>query len=86
MSAAAHHDPTGPYGYAPDNAQWATEAAEALARAQSFANAASRSVADWVIARLPLDSFRLEHYRRARAAERYAHAVYEEAMGRRPRW
>ena len=46
------------------------------------ANAAGRSVADWVVARIPLDAFRLNHYRRAKAAERYAQAVYVEATGR----
>ncbi len=81
MTLSAHHDPTGPFGYAPDTTQWDTAANAALQRAQSFANAAARNVADWVAARLPVDAFRINHYRRAVAAERYAHAVYEEANG-----
>ena len=82
MTVSAHDDPTGPFGYTPDNAKWDTVASEALQRAQNFANAAARSVADWVVARLPMDAFRINHYRRARAAEQYAHAVYVEAKGR----
>ena len=81
MMDSAHHDPTGPFGYAPDDARWDSEAGAALQRAQNFANAAARSIADWVVARLPMDAFRINHYRRAVAAERYAHAVYEEAIG-----
>jgi hypothetical protein len=77
----AHNDPAGPFGYTPDHTKWDTAAGAALQSAQNFANAAARSVADWVVARLPLDAFRINHYRRAVAAERYAHAVYEEAMG-----
>ena len=81
MSVSTHHDPTGPFGYAPDGAVWDAEASEALHRAQNFANAAARSIADWVVARAPLDAFREDHYRRARAAERYASAVLTEAQG-----
>ena len=81
MTVTAHHDPTGPFGYAPDLATWDAAAGTALQRAQNFANAAARSVAEWVVARLPIDAFRVDHYRRAVAAERYAHAVYEEAVG-----
>ena len=80
MTVSLHHDPTGPFGYAPDGARWDTEATEALQRAQNFANAAARSVADWVVARVPLDNFREDHYRRARAAERYALSVLLEAQ------
>jgi hypothetical protein len=80
MAVIAHHDPTGPFGYAPDSARWDTEATEALQRAQNFANAAARSVADWVVARVPLDNFREDYYRRARAAERYALSVLLEAQ------
>jgi hypothetical protein len=83
MAVVAHHDPTGPFGYAPDDAQWDAEASQALQRAQNFTNAAGRNVADWVVARLPMDAFRMNHYRRARAAEKYAQAVYEEARGLR---
>lgn len=81
MAESAHDDPTGPFGYTSDLARWDTEAGMALQRAQNFANAAARSVADWVVARVPVDAFRINHYRRAVAAERYAHAVYEEALG-----
>jgi hypothetical protein len=83
MIAMAHHDPTGPFGYAPDGERWDSEAAEALQRAHNFANAAARNIADWEVARLPMDAFRLAHYRRAVAAERYARAVYQEATGQR---
>jgi hypothetical protein len=86
MTVMAHHDPTGPFGYTPDHTTWDTTARDALQRAQNFANAAARNVADWVVARLPMDAFRLNHYRRAKAAERYAHAVYEEALGRTTSW
>lgn len=82
MAEIAHHDPRGPFGYAPDGAKWDSEAGEALQRAHNFANAAGRNVADWVSARLPMDAFRLTHYRRAVAAERYARAVYQEAKGK----
>lgn len=82
MTIIGHNDPTGPFGYTPDNTKWETTASEALQRAQNFANAAARSVADWVVARLPMDAFRISHYSRARAAERYAHAVYQEAIGK----
>jgi len=81
MTVTAHHDPTGPFGYAPDLSKWDTVASDALQRAQNFANAAARSVADWVVARVPLDAFRITHYSRARAAERYAQAVLAEAKG-----
>ena len=76
-----HHDPTGPFGYAPDSSRWDTEASEALERAQNFADAAARSIADWVVARVPLDNYREDHYRRARAAESYAYSVFMEAQG-----
>jgi hypothetical protein len=82
MTVIAHHDPTGPFGYTPDGSTWDSAAGEALQLAHNFANAAGRSVADWVVARIPLDAFRLNHYRRAKAAERYAQAVYAEATGR----
>ena len=81
MNASTHHDPTGPFGYTPDGSVWDLEASDALLRAQNFANAAARSIADWVVARAPLDDYREDHYRRARAAERYASAVLTEAQG-----
>ena len=81
MAVTAHHDPSGPFGYARDMAEWDAEAGEALERAQNFANAAARSIADWVVARAPLDAYREDHYRRAKAAERYANAVLTEALG-----
>ena len=37
MPFTTHHDPTGPFGYAPDGSRWDTEASEALERAQNFA-------------------------------------------------
>ncbi len=86
LSANAHHDPTGPFGYARDLGRWDVEATEALQRAQNFADAAARSIADWVVARVPLDNYREDHYRRARAAESYAYSVLMEAEDlRRPR-
>ena len=81
MVDRAHHDHEGPFGYTRDMAEWGAEATEALQRAQNFANAAARSIADWVVARVPLDNYREDHYRRARAAERYASAVLIEAEG-----
>ena len=83
MARTAHHDPTGPFGYAPDGTRWDAEAAQALQVAHNFANAAARNVADWEVARLPMDAYRITHYRRAVAAERYATAVYQEAKERR---
>lgn len=83
MAVSTHHDPTGPFGYAPDGARWDAEASEALQRAHNFTNAAARSIADWVVARVPLDNYREDQYRRARAAERYASAVLTEAEGLR---
>lgn len=82
MFATVHHDPVGPFGYTPDRATWDVTASESLQRAQNFADAAARNVADWVVNRLPLDAFRTHHYRRALAAERYAYAVYREAKGK----
>jgi len=73
-----HSEPDGPYGYAPYGATWVPLAEESLRLAQNHANAAARSVADWVDAGLPLDHYRVTHYRRRKAAERYAHAVYVE--------
>jgi len=85
MNVRSHHDPTGPFGYTPDGARWDVEASEALQRAQNFADAAARSIADWVVARVPLDNYREDHYRRAKAAERYALSVLLEAQElRRP--
>ena len=85
MAVTTHHNPTGPFGYAPDLTRWDAEANEALLRAQNFADAAARSIADWVVARVPLDAYREDHYRRAKAAERYANAVLTEAQGIAPR-
>ena len=36
MTGIAHNDPTGPFGYTPDNTKWDTAAGEALQRAQNF--------------------------------------------------
>ena len=76
-----HHEPDGPFGYAPYGPAWVTRAEESLRAATSFANAAGRNVADWVAAGLPMDAFRMNHYRRSKAAEQYAHAVYVERAG-----
>jgi hypothetical protein len=73
-----HHDPAGPFGYAPYGARWVPGAEESLRVATNLANAAARNVADWVLAGLPMDAYRMNHYRRNKAAERYAHAVYVE--------
>ncbi len=84
MTVRSHYDPTGPFGFTRDGARWEAEAGEALQRAQNFANAAARSIADWVVARVPLDNYREDHYRRAKAAERYAFSVLREAQELRP--
>jgi hypothetical protein len=73
-----HNDPSGPFGFAPYGATWVSRAEESLRVATNLADAAARSVADWVVGGLPLDAFREDHYRRSKAAERYAHAVYLE--------
>jgi hypothetical protein len=75
-----HNDPAGPFGYEPYGATWVTDAEESLSVATNLANAAARNVADWVVHRLPMDAYRETHYRRNRAAERYAHAVYAERV------
>jgi hypothetical protein len=74
----SHHEPDGPYGYTPYGSTWVPSAEESLRVAQHHANAAARNVADWVAAGLSLDHFRVTHYRRNKAAEQYAHAVYVE--------
>jgi hypothetical protein len=78
-----HHDPAGPFGYTPDGPTWVTRAEESLRFATNFANAAGRNIADWVAAGLPMDAFRMDHYRRSKAAEQYAHAVYVERAAAR---
>jgi hypothetical protein len=80
-----HHDPVGPYGFAPYGSMWVTRAEESLEAAQNSANAAARSIAEWVSAGLPMDAYRLTHYRRNKAAEQYAHAVYVERVAERRR-
>ena len=75
-----HNDPSGPFGYAPDGATWVSRAEESLRVATNLADAAARSVAEWVVGGLPLDAYRLDHYQRNKAAERYAHAVYLERV------
>jgi hypothetical protein len=74
----SHHEPYGPYGYTPYGMSWVPHAEESLRVAQNHANAAARNVADWVAAGLDVDHFRMTHYRRNKAAEQYAHAVYVE--------
>jgi hypothetical protein len=74
----SHSEPYGPYGYTPYGATWVRRAEESLRVAQNHADAAARTVADWVSAGLPMDHFRITHYRRHKAAEQYAHAVYVE--------
>jgi hypothetical protein len=64
---------------------WVTRAEESLEAAQNSANAAARSIAEWVSAGLPMDAYRLTHYRRNKAAEQYAHAVYVERVAERRR-
>ena len=71
-----HHDPTGPFGYVPDRL---SRASDSLQRATGLADAAARTIAEWVTAGLPMDAFRANHYRRQKAAEAYAYAVYVEA-------
>jgi hypothetical protein len=79
----AHHDPTGPFGYAPHGSTWVARAEDSLRVATNLANAAGRNIADWVAAGLPMDAFRMNHYRRSKAAEQYAHAVYVERAAAR---
>ncbi len=80
-----HHDPAGPYGFAPYGSRWVTRAEESLEVAQNSADAAARTIAEWVSAGLPMDAYRLTHYRRNKAAEQYAHAVYVERVAARRR-
>ncbi len=81
-----HNDPRGPFGYAPDGTTWVSRAEDSLRVATNLADAAARSVADWVAGGVPLDAFRVDHYRRNKAAERYAHAVYLERAAASGGW
>ncbi len=78
-----HHDPGGSFGFVPYGSMWLARAEESLESAQRLADAAARNIADWVTAGLPMDHFRLTHYRRSKAAEHYAHAVYVERVAAR---
>lgn len=80
----SHHVPDGPYGYTPYGTTWVPSAEDSLRAAQRQVDAAARHVADWVDAGLPLDHFRVTHYRRNKAAEQYAHAVYVERSAAAP--
>ena len=75
-----HDDPRGPFGYEPYGPTWVANAEDAMSAAANLADAAARNVADWVVRGLPMDAYRETHYRRSRAAERYAHAVYTERV------
>ncbi len=78
MDVTAHDEPEGPFGYAPYGPSWVPRAEDSLRAATNLANASARNVADWLAAGLPMDHFRVTHYRRNKAAEQYARAVYVE--------
>jgi len=78
MTVTVHDEPDGPFGYAPYGPHWVPRAEDSLRAATNLANASARNVADWVAAGLPMDHFRMTHYRRNKAAEEYARAVYVE--------
>lgn len=84
MTVTTHHEPEGPFGYAPYGPTWVPRAEDSLRAATHLADAAARNVADWVAAGLPIDHFRLTHYRRNKAAEQYARAVYVERAATKP--
>ena len=75
-----HHDPAGPYGFAPYGSMWVTRAEESPRPRRTRPTRPPATSPSGSRAGLPMDAYRLTHYRRNKAAEQYAHAVYVERV------